>query len=129
MTGIVLALAGLTCGDGGPTGEAARGPVERPLAGDWVGTIRTVPPGAAGLIPLPVEWDLGRGKVRIAWGRWAADSRLEALGNGHVRVTIAGKSKLHTCRWHGPEVRIDMPSAKPEVRVEMVLPPAASRKP
>jgi hypothetical protein len=129
MTGIVLALAGLTAGDGGPAVDAAIGPVERPLVGEWVGSLRTVPPGATGLKPVPVEWDLGRGRVRMAGVRWAADSRLVAVGNGHIRVTIGGKSKLHTCRWDGPEVRIDMPTAKPEVRAEMALHPAAPRKP
>jgi hypothetical protein len=134
MTGIVLALAGLSCGDGGPKVDAAIGPVERPLVGEWVGEFRIVPPGALGLKPVPVEWDLGGGRMRAAGigrlppGRWAADSRLVAVGNGHIRVTISGKSELHTCRWHGSEVHIDLPSTKPEVRIELVLRPAP-RKP
>lgn len=37
MTGIVLALAGLTCGDGGPGTGAAAEPVAREIAGSWVG--------------------------------------------------------------------------------------------
>jgi hypothetical protein len=36
MTGIVLALAGLTCGDGGPGQRAAAAPVAvNPLAFEW----------------------------------------------------------------------------------------------
>jgi uncharacterized protein (TIGR03067 family) len=45
MTGLVLALAGLTCGDGGMGGKAATAPLIellRPdLSRDWEGTVRT----------------------------------------------------------------------------------------
>jgi hypothetical protein len=38
MTGFVLALAGLTCGDAGPGLGAARAPVAPVFAGEWEGT-------------------------------------------------------------------------------------------
>ena len=38
MTGIVLALAGLTCGDSGQRAREAREPVTAALEGDWEGT-------------------------------------------------------------------------------------------
>ena len=38
MTGIVLALAGLTCGDSGQRAREARESVTAALEGDWEGT-------------------------------------------------------------------------------------------
>ena len=40
MTGIILALAGLTCGDGGPGCGAAMVTVAPNLSGPWKGTVR-----------------------------------------------------------------------------------------
>ena len=37
MTGIVLALAGLTCGDGGPGAGGATAPVAAGISGEWEG--------------------------------------------------------------------------------------------
>jgi hypothetical protein len=45
MTGVVLALAGLACGDGGPGTGAERALVAVSLDGDWEGT-----------------WDIGNGR-------------------------------------------------------------------
>ncbi|HZY88260.1 MAG TPA: hypothetical protein VFE78_25715 [Gemmataceae bacterium] len=53
MTSIVLALAGLTAGDGGPGTGAATAQAEfNPLAGSWVGTWRWSLTGATGRAEL-----------------------------------------------------------------------------
>jgi hypothetical protein len=41
MTGLVLALAGLTCGDGGPGTGAAHAPLTINLEGEWEGSCST----------------------------------------------------------------------------------------
>jgi hypothetical protein len=104
MAGIVLALAGLTPGDGGPGIGAARAPVEVSFVGKWEGTLQ-VPTTAGGAV-LPVKWDFERGEFRLGGAPLLRDFRLNAVGNRCVRATHFGKPMLHTCRWHGLEVRI-----------------------
>jgi hypothetical protein len=62
MTGIILALAGLTCGDGGPGMGVARAPVAVNFDGNWQGTLHT-PRG--NIIPIR----LGRGTLALIEGR------------------------------------------------------------
>jgi hypothetical protein len=52
MTGMVLALAGLTCGDGGQGMGAARASVAASLAGRWEGPATRMTPGR-GIMVLP----------------------------------------------------------------------------
>jgi hypothetical protein len=64
MTGIVLALAGLTCGDSGPAAAEAREPVTVGLGGDWEGT-----------------WDMGR---QVPFRVQMAHGVISRLGHSHV---------------------------------------------
>jgi hypothetical protein len=60
MTGLVLALAGLTCGDGGPRAGAATARVTAGLDGEWSGTWDN----GNGTPPLRVR--LRRGVIRFS---------------------------------------------------------------
>ena len=103
MTGFMLALAGLTCGDGGPGAGAA--PV-RTSAGRWVGTFkgRSAPEG------VPVEWDNDRGKLTLEVHRQVipVEPAHFAPVAGHVLLTLRGRPVLARCEWRAGEVRLYM---------------------
>ena len=60
MTGFVLALAGLACGDAGPGMGAARGPVAVCFDGEWEGELFTSPSKDATV-------RVGRGKIVLKY--------------------------------------------------------------
>jgi hypothetical protein len=72
MAGIVLALAGLACGDGGPSMGAAPEPVAREIAGPWVGRFHEEagPGGPARLSGGPLVLQ-GPGKAVLYRGEFA----------------------------------------------------------
>ena len=86
MTGIVLALAGLMCADGGPGMGAATAPVALNPAinfgGRWVGTAQR---GAEH--PVTIEWDNTAG-VLILSGAWRADATFKVSGPRAVTLTL-----------------------------------------
>ncbi len=86
MTGVVLALAGLTCGDGGPgTGAPDARVLANPLAGSWVGTwrSRTGATYRAELREGVVRAFEANGRVRFAFRVvWEGDGRLRVTGGG-----------------------------------------------
>ncbi len=101
MTGVVLALAGLTCGDGGMGGKAATAPLTEPLrpdlSRDWEGTeqwwmdddidpvrlsrgqMTTVYKGRRSTVPFTLTLSPG-GLARGSWGevRFHGTYRMEA---------------------------------------------------
>jgi hypothetical protein len=91
MTWIVLALAGLTAGDGGPGVGAATAPVRLQVEGDWVGTW-----DMGGGDPFRME--LWRGALRM-WNfqgqefgdRCVCSIRLGEGGRGTVTLGPAGQ--------------------------------------
>jgi hypothetical protein len=72
MAGIVLALAGLTCADGGPGAGSALEPVARDVAGPWVGRFHEAagPGGPARLNGGPLVLR-GPGKAVLFGGEFA----------------------------------------------------------
>jgi hypothetical protein len=111
MAGVVLALAGLTCGDGGPgTGAAAAPAVVNPLCGEWAGTwrsrsgkvyaaelrggvARAFDPDGSVRFALRVVWE-GDGLLRVTDGQsydWPGIYRLE--GGCLVICSAAGHSE------------------------------------
>jgi hypothetical protein len=81
MTGVVLALAGLACGDGGPSAGAAREAVAVSFEGRWVGTVQV-----SGGKPVPVEWDNATGSVWV--DRVGGCGRFARSGPGTINVIV-----------------------------------------
>ncbi len=106
MTGVVLALAGLTAGDGGPGTGAASAPV-RSCAGRWVGTCyvgftkRTV----------TVAWDNGRGELKLTSPRVEVGLVERAsfmTGGGQVFWTLGDRNGVGRCEWLAGQLRLYM---------------------
>jgi len=98
MTGIVLALAGLTAGDGGQS-AGARAPVEMTRRDGFGGCLRV--PGR----PL-VAIVLSKGRLSI---RWRGDivythgpASLTLDGEGRFRLTCAGATLKGAVSYQGP---------------------------
>jgi hypothetical protein len=101
MTGFVLALAGLTCGDGGPGAGAATAAVAEspmPLDGEWEGTARL---GRSELC----EARYSGGKLTLRWpkGRMGCASpfELRPAGRGRARLTLSGRPLPAILRYEG----------------------------
>jgi hypothetical protein len=100
MTGFVLALAGLACGDGGQGVGAAREAVEVSFEGIWVGTVEVNGK------PLPAKWDNDVGGVfwvgpdagPTGGGRIANFAR---SGPGAIIVTSLGEAYRGTYSFAG----------------------------
>jgi hypothetical protein len=118
VTGVVLALAGLTCSDGGPGLGPATAPVTVSLVGEWTGTERfgVADPNSAvlrggrlttygGCVPVGgacvVSTDR-RGRTRAAWGglgfrvSWRQEGR--APPTVYLRGHLLGTELLITLR-------------------------------
>ena len=95
MTGFVLALAGLTCGDGGPGAGAAREAVEVSFEGIWVGAVQV-----NGGNPLPAKWDNDAGAFWVGpcGGSIANFAR---SGPGAILVTSLGDAYRGTYSFAG----------------------------
>ena len=119
MMGVVLALAGLTCGDGGPGAGAATAPAWS-AAGRWVGTLHA-------RVPVRVDWDNDRGAVTFeAPGLTPATvepAHFTPLGGGQVLLEFERFSGMARCEWREGQLRIY------DKRSVYVLRPAAPRKP
>lgn len=92
MTGIVLALAGLTCGDAGQGAGAAREAAEVSFDGIWVGTVQV-----SGGKPLPVKWDNDVGGVfwvglDVGPASSGTIANFARSGPGAILVTSLGQS-------------------------------------
>jgi|SRR5215469_17184816 len=102
MTGIVLALAGLACGDGGPGMGAATAPAWS-AAGRWVGTCYA-------LKPIRVDWDNGRGVATLeAPGlkpQTSSQWHFTPLGGGQVLLEFGRFSELARYEWSEGWLRI-----------------------
>jgi hypothetical protein len=82
MTGIVLALSGLTCGDGGTGAGASVEPASISFEGRWVGTAQR---GAEK--PIPIEWDNIAGSLTLVKA-WKSDASFQASGPRAVTLTL-----------------------------------------
>jgi hypothetical protein len=134
MTGIVLALAGLACGDGGPGTGAARAPVVVRFEGRWVGTFRSW------RLDYPAE--LTGGELHITERRGGgtgppAPFALTAESERWVRVRWGKETRLGIYKWERGHVVICF-GARNGQRPEsfdgfrnflLTLKPAAPRKP
>jgi hypothetical protein len=97
MAGIVLALAGLTAGDGGQSGGAARAPVEMTPRDEFWCYIRA--PGG----PL-LEMVLFKENLNIRWPGVGYGNRPAALtldGEGRFRLTCARGALRGTVSYQG----------------------------
>ncbi len=92
MTGVVLALAGLTCGDDGQSEGAVRAPVEIGGGQTWEGLVDGPPP----LGVYCVEVDFKRGYWRALPGGRPEPFRVTLLGGQDVRVRWRGQERLGT---------------------------------
>jgi hypothetical protein len=108
MTGMVLALAGLTCGDGGPGTGAATAPVESVFTQTWVGV-----GGSPGVTPLEV--DFKRGYCRATPDGRRAQFRVTAVRGQDIRVRCLGQEHLGVFRLDGDTLYLVV-SQKPNTR-------------
>ena len=83
MTGFVLALAGLTCGDGGPGAGAAREAVE-----------------VSGGNPLPAKWDNDAGAFWVG-AEGGSIANFARSGPGAILVTSLGEAYRGTYSFAG----------------------------
>jgi hypothetical protein len=94
MTGMVLALATLTCGDGGPGTGAARAAVESAFTQTWVGLGECYCSGA-------VVVDFKRGYYRFLPDGKPVQFRVTAVRGQDVRVRRLGEERLGIFRIDG----------------------------
>ena len=87
MTGFVLALAGLTCGDGGPGLGAATASVESAFTQTWVGLGECYCSGA-------VVVDFKRGYYRFLPDGKPVQFRVTAVRGQDIRVRWSGEERL-----------------------------------
>jgi hypothetical protein len=85
MTGLVLALAGLTCGDAGPAAGAAREAVEVSFEGIWVGAVEI-----DGGRPLPAKWDNDAGAFWVGTDGGGGIANFIRSGPRALTVTSLG---------------------------------------
>lgn len=112
MAGIVLALAGLAAGDGGPRMGAAREPVAEPvnLGAEFRGYMRL-----AGGPLRPAELAKGRLLVKAPGGvGFFGGAKLAPDGPGRFRLTFLGDLR-GTARREGGKIvlTLDLPAATP----------------
>jgi hypothetical protein len=133
MAGIVLALAGLTCGDGGPGVGAATAPATVSLVGEWTGTERL---GEA----APGKVELSAGTLTTAPGPCGMFTRAVCFVStdprGHTRAAWGGVGFHVSWRQEGrapPAVRLRgllyLPDVPRGIECLITLRPAAPRKP
>ncbi|HZY89857.1 MAG TPA: hypothetical protein VFE78_33860 [Gemmataceae bacterium] len=103
MTGIVLALAGLTCGDGGPGMVAATATVAPNLDGPWTGTVRF-----NGSAPYQMEFVKGGMRVRCRWGTALVNYDLVSSRQGSVRLSYGSDPCLGTFRLEGGRLALSL---------------------
>jgi hypothetical protein len=116
VAGIVLALAGLTCGDGGPGLGAARAACAPVLEGRWVGVARGWFPGEQDF------WDCGKievnqGVLRVKYLWAAGECRYRvALRDGGKAEVFSDTVISGTYRFEGTRVtiRLDWQGGKSE---------------
>jgi hypothetical protein len=90
MTGIVLALAGLTCGDGGPGMGAAREPVTASSDGSWEGPWKN-----GENTTLRVEMKDGSFDMILAgFDIWKVSGRPSPAGRGRGTVEMVDRARL-----------------------------------
>src|SRR5947209_5234671 len=94
MTGFVLALAGLTCGDGGSGAGAAQEAVAVSFEGRWVGRLE----GSGGK-PVPVEWNNTLGNAQVD-GEGGV-GRFVRTGPGSINVIVLEDAYPGTYSWAG----------------------------
>jgi hypothetical protein len=102
MTGIVLALAGLTCGDGGPGMGAATAAVAPNLVGAWKGTVRF-----NGSEPYPMEFVKGGMRVHCRWTTLVS-CRLVSSPHGGVRLLDGPGDCLGAFRLEGGHLGLSL---------------------
>jgi hypothetical protein len=112
MAGIVLALAGLTCGDGGQRGGAATAPAEETMRFDgwWRGTVA----GKYWAGPRPRDVELGDGGMVISQGGelWnVCRATLVKAGPGKATLTLDGDLRYDCIyKLQGKDVVLALPS-------------------
>jgi hypothetical protein len=105
MTGVVLALAGLTAGDGGQSAGAARAPVEMTRRDRFRCCLRV--PGR----PL-VAIVLSKGRLSIRWRGGVVYTHgpvsLTLDGGGRFRLTCAGATLKGAVSYQGPRMVLNV---------------------
>ena len=113
MTGVVMALAGLACGDRGPGVSAARAPVEIGFGQRWEGLSRW--DGGVDMPPLEVDFKRGYYRFLPDGGR-RVPFRVTAIRGQDIRVRWSGQERLGIFEFEGGTLHLvvgERPGARP----------------